>query len=571
MLNHARRIARLFLLPLVLCLPAGARLAAGEAYPVPEIPALDDASYKKWVDQVLPSPDLLKWKKIPWRADFAAAIEEAKALQRPILLWSDQGNPLGLPDMAPSVNTVNARQLVWSDEEVQKLSENFLCATAEVWTLATGKSGASDFFHKAGGPANGGAAHGLYLFTPDGEGMGFHFLSRPKDPVVKLLKEGLKKWEGIAAAKGYKPKPVPPLPSAETWPERAAKSGCFLYVVARDLSRGDGSPFPDPNNPWALQAKWRWNHSFLDLSASEAQAFLPKDGKSAVPDALFKRIAKKFFCDNANGNNHGYRTDDFLKKGSLTVESLGAQGSLVTVRMHGEVKCEEGTDGYNASMGDQLAITGDHRIDVHGLYGYEANLHGKAVYDTAKQKFVFFELVAVGNRKGLRPKNENEYWPTRMGVCITLEGQYEKPVPMAASAPAKKESGSAPAAAPAPEAKADLGPHREAVEKALQSPAARKDVHASIKIFGKNEDVVFKSADAQGVTIALRGNKLPLRWKDLSDEDRARLCLAALDEQTEALIHAAALAGGGPLYEKLRDRVLALDPQRAKDLAAPAK
>src|ERR1041384_8140563 len=133
-------------------------------------PALDEKTYKKWSEFIRPSADDLRWKKIPWRTDLVAAAAEAKALNRPILLWSDQGNPLGLAEMAPSINTCVARQQVWSDDEVQKLAAAFVPVTAEVWTLATGKSAASEWFHKAGGPTEGARAHGLYLFTPDGEG-----------------------------------------------------------------------------------------------------------------------------------------------------------------------------------------------------------------------------------------------------------------------------------------------------------------------------------------------------------------------------------------------------------------
>ena len=75
-------------------------LAQAKPGPFPP-PALDEKSYKTWSQFIRPSEAELKWKKIPWRTDLAAAAAEAKALNRPILLWADQGNPLGLVDMAP--------------------------------------------------------------------------------------------------------------------------------------------------------------------------------------------------------------------------------------------------------------------------------------------------------------------------------------------------------------------------------------------------------------------------------------------------------------------------------------
>ena len=410
---------RLSLFLLVLILQAKPPAKPAGAWPPP---VLDEKSYKKWSEFIRPSADELKWKKIPWRTDLVAAVAEGKALNRPILLWSDQGNPLGLVDMAPSINTCVARQQVWSDDEVQKLAAAFVPVTAEVWTLATGKSPASEFFHKAGGPSEGGRAHGLYLFTPDGEGMGFQFLSRPKEPVVKLLQEGLKKWNEKAAQKKLVAKPLPPLKSKETWPELAAKPGLLLIVHSRDLPRGSVQhPGRTP------EEQGSWNHSFLEFTEKEAAAFLPQGGpKSALPEELVKKIVRRHLGDFSHGNNGGFRTDAAFKKLALVAENAAVHEPLVTLRFTGDVVLEEGTGQYDPKThGTQLAITGDHRIDQEGLYGFEGKLYGKAVYHLQAKKFQSFELVAVGTRKGLRDKDD--YLPAPIGYAFTIEGQSEKP------------------------------------------------------------------------------------------------------------------------------------------------
>jgi hypothetical protein len=399
-----------------------AKPAAG---PLSDLPKLDDKNYRTVVDLVRPTPEESRWKDVGWRNDLMTAVAEAKALQRPILLWSDQGNPLGLPDFAPSINTVVARKEVYSDPEVQELCKNFVCTTAEVWTLATGKSPASEWFHAAGGPTTGGSAHGLYLFGPDGQNLGFQFISRPKPPVVALIKAALAKWEGIAKEKGYKPKPIPALKPGPTWPEAAAKSGLFLYVVGRDLPRDK----PDERR--------MWNHLFLDLSAKEARDFLPAGGlqKGQVNDATVRRIARRYLVDFTKGNNSGYRSDAAIRNAWLTTEVTGTAGNLVTVRLHGEAVTEEASEGYTppASGPAPLMIYGDHRVDVPGVYGFACTLHGKAVFDSQAERFVFFELVASGTRKGGRDKND--YLPAPMGVGFMLEGQYDAP----AEAKAKKK------------------------------------------------------------------------------------------------------------------------------------
>ena len=59
-------------------------------------PALDEKSLKSWVDFIRATPEELKWEKLGWRPELGAAAQEAKALQRPILLWAMNGHPCGL-------------------------------------------------------------------------------------------------------------------------------------------------------------------------------------------------------------------------------------------------------------------------------------------------------------------------------------------------------------------------------------------------------------------------------------------------------------------------------------------
>ena len=396
----------------------GTKPAAGGAFPPPP---LDEKSYKTWSQFIRPSEAELKWKRIPWRTDLVAAAAEAKALNRPLLLWSDQGNPLGLVDMAPSINTVIARQQVWSDDEVQRVAANFVPVAAEVWTLATGKSPASEFFHKAGGPTEGGRAHGLYCFTPDAKGLGFVFISRPKEPCLKLLQDALKKWTDEAASKKLAAKPLPALKTKETWPDLAAKPGLLLIAHSRDLPRGAVQhPGKSPEDQGA------WNHLVLALDEKEEAGLLPQGGpKSEVPQDLLKKMFKRHLGDFSHGNNGGYRTPDAFKKLSVVAENVSVKEPLVTVKYTGEVVLEEGTPKYDAKAhGTQLAITGDHRIDQEGLYGFEGKVYGKAVYHTGGKRFVHVEIVVVGMRKGLRDKDD--YLPAPIGYAFTIEGQDDK-------------------------------------------------------------------------------------------------------------------------------------------------
>lgn len=70
-------------------------LRPGEVEPPPTVPTLSDDNIRKWIAFIRPSADDSRWERLEWRTELGAAVEEARALQRPILLWTMNGHPLG--------------------------------------------------------------------------------------------------------------------------------------------------------------------------------------------------------------------------------------------------------------------------------------------------------------------------------------------------------------------------------------------------------------------------------------------------------------------------------------------
>jgi len=80
----------------VLVLLAGLSAAGNARAAVPDdAPAPDEKSYKHWIETILPSAEESRWKRLGWRSELWAAAQEAKTLDRPILLWAMNGHPLG--------------------------------------------------------------------------------------------------------------------------------------------------------------------------------------------------------------------------------------------------------------------------------------------------------------------------------------------------------------------------------------------------------------------------------------------------------------------------------------------
>ena len=53
------------------------------------------ANFKQWLTFIQPDAKEQAYKEIPWRNHFWTAVQEAKELGRPILLWTMNGHPLG--------------------------------------------------------------------------------------------------------------------------------------------------------------------------------------------------------------------------------------------------------------------------------------------------------------------------------------------------------------------------------------------------------------------------------------------------------------------------------------------
>jgi hypothetical protein len=70
---------------------SAALLLAGQAH----AEELNDATYTRLRNYLVPSEKDLAYKAIPWRVSYWDAVVEAQAKDKPILLWAMNGHPLG--------------------------------------------------------------------------------------------------------------------------------------------------------------------------------------------------------------------------------------------------------------------------------------------------------------------------------------------------------------------------------------------------------------------------------------------------------------------------------------------
>ena len=56
---------------------------------------LNDENYGLWKDHILPDSSELAWQEIPWLTTYKDGILAAEAADKPLLLWTMNGHPLG--------------------------------------------------------------------------------------------------------------------------------------------------------------------------------------------------------------------------------------------------------------------------------------------------------------------------------------------------------------------------------------------------------------------------------------------------------------------------------------------
>ena len=292
---------------------------------------------------------------------------------------------------------------VWADDDVQALAKNFLCVADEVWTLdhtdAPGSKFFKEFVANSGGllPWGPTTKQGVYVMTPEGDYLGGHVARHDKASTVALLKESLRKWTDLVAKKSLKPKPIPARSTNRTWGaeglvanaggDAGKKSALILEVFVRDLPyKGERHPGPPEYKNW-------YNQTWMDFTQDEVQSLLPKNGgKSAVPDALVKKIAREALLDFVRGQTATW-TDAQIRKLVLTAEPAPGKDGAVGVRYQGDFE-----------IGD-------------GGRGFEGKLSGSALLDPKTSRFRLFEMVAVGMRHGKTENFRGNEPPSPLGIA----------------------------------------------------------------------------------------------------------------------------------------------------------
>ncbi|HYF48008.1 MAG TPA: hypothetical protein VEJ63_01280 [Planctomycetota bacterium] len=160
-------------------------------------------------------------------------------------------------------------------------------------------------------------------------------------------------------------------------------------------------------------------------------------------------------------------------------------------------------------------------------------------------------------------------------------GKKKAETPAAASPGAESSASTPPATAPentseakpqeakpAPVAAIDPAPIRASLEEHLRKNGKPKK-NEKVLIQSLKQEVPLASINEKGVNIVVQGNEMPLRWKDLKDEDLIRIASAHCDD-AEGLYLGGVLAAAlkmPTVRDKFMERLGDIDPKKANELA----
>ena len=251
---------------------------------------------------------------------------------------------------------------------------------------------------------------GMYLLTPGGKILGMmHQWDQPA-LYIKMLKHGLERWAEIPATQRRLPQP----------PARdrgrlgdVLKSALYPAdgLVLREITRAlPYEPTRGPRYDKAIAS--HPDYARLDhvwYRKSEACQFLPARIEPGAVQTVPRKILERLVLLHLGTNTDtiaGPFGDKTIREARLDVAVVAVNGPLTELTLQGAT-CVDGPQ--DSADGERS--------------GYRANLLGRAVYDRKAERFVEFDLVALGIRQhGGKEIREDTPNPIPLGVLLTLAG-----------------------------------------------------------------------------------------------------------------------------------------------------
>ena len=277
----------------------------------------------------------------------------------------------------------------FADPEVIKLCETtFVPVCTDDWYTRRRRDDEGEFFHKVAvqGPRKDrdGTRQGIYVFTADGELLGFKNAGQDAKVMKQVFADALAKFKKLPAAR-TKPGAVTVPPHGKLDPNytRALPADALvLRANARILDRKDDT---FARGTCEFTGGDRASRDFVWLTRADVQALAPEKVEVGfrypVPASVAERIARFHLADNTRGEPAFWRKSE-VRKNQLTLTVTAATEGVVELRLDGVATLATDADLAKADR------------------GYEVKLRGELRWDTGRKTFTRFDIAGVGEHWG---------------------------------------------------------------------------------------------------------------------------------------------------------------------------
>lgn len=278
----------------------------------------------------------------------------------------------------------------FADPEVIKLTETtFVPVCTDDWYTRRRRDDEGEFFHKVAvqGPrkSRDDTRQGIYVFTADGELLGFKNAGQNVEVMKQVFADALAKFRKLP--------PERTKPGAVTVPAHGKldanytrtppEGGLILRANARILDKKDGTFV---KGTCEFVGGDRASRDFLWLTKDEVKALAPTKAEVGftypVPPKVAERIARYHLIDNTRGE------PDFWKRNQVRKNEM----TLTVVKVEEANAVELRLDGAAALATDADLAKADR--------GYEVKLRGVLNWRPRLNTFDRFDVAGVGDHWG---------------------------------------------------------------------------------------------------------------------------------------------------------------------------
>jgi hypothetical protein len=333
---------------------------------------LNRKNFKEWFAQCYPSHEELKWRLLGWEQHTAPGFKLAKISKKPLMLWLEDGHPLG----ATSAHGRNLRT-TFSDLDLVPIIGKYVVAV--------------DDFNRA--PKIVDSTQGeLVVFTPGGK-----IIDRTSatdvPTVVAFLNTALDNFSGMAAEESSATIDGDLLTGASHTEDDFPDEGLCLEVFTRaanslDLSTVKRSP---------------WNKDFVWFNSDEIIRFVKPikiSGEKSLPSDLLSRIINHGLLPPYAGAPSSWDDENTLES-ELIFKCNSIIKSRSTYLISGSVHCEQ--DGKVLNV----------------------QIRGAAMYDDSRDQFGLLEIVALAEY--IDGDNPAQLFTTALRKVTSVDGWYRVP------------------------------------------------------------------------------------------------------------------------------------------------